>query len=92
MSWHHPITERLDALIHWVKEQVVYSHQQLKAEREMADNLQALTDAVNALAAEVAAAVAAIPKPDPSQQAAIDDLTGKVSQATADLKAAVPTP
>ncbi len=90
MNWHHPITERLDALIHWVKEQVVYSHQQLKAERAMADNLQALTDAVNALKADLAAAIAGLPKPEPSQQAAIDGLTAEVNQMDADLKAAVP--
>ncbi len=80
-----PITSRMDQIIHW-------QQKSYRAEERMADNLAGLTDAVAALTAEVVAVIAALPKPEPSQQATIDGLTTAVNQLTTDLKAAVPTP
>ncbi len=56
----------------------------------MADNLDALTTAVDALTVTIAN----LPPPTPpvSQQPAIDALTAKVTQATTDLTTKFPTP
>ncbi len=56
----------------------------------MADNLDALTAAVNTLTATVASLP--VPTPPVSQQPAIDALTAQVTQATTDLTTKFPTP
>ena len=64
---------------------------ELKREiRKMADDLTALTAAVNALTAEVATLTPVTPPV--SQQPAIDALTTQVAQATTDLKTKFPAP